>query len=303
MSFDSDALIDRRRLKRRLGLWRLAAIIATAGLVVGVVLRTDTPLRGEHIARIDVNGVIVEDREREQALAKVAKNRRTRALIVRINSPGGTVVGSEILFQRLRAIAKVKPVVAVMGSLAASGGYMTALGADHILAQPGTVTGSIGVVFQTTDVTELLKKIGIKAEAVKSSPLKAVPSPLEKLTERGRRATRAVVMDMYNMFVDMVVERRGMSRNDALKLADGRVFTGRQALANRLVDGIGDESEARDWLTKEHGIGRKLPIVEVKIERDRPDVLDLIKGVMGKTVFSERLTLDGLVSLWQPEFQ
>ena len=300
MSLDADALIDRKRLKRRLGWWRVLAIIAVVAAVIAAIDPFDIPLQKRHIARLAVSGIISEDRDRNAALENVAKDGNVKALILHINSPGGTVVGGEVLYRYLRLVAGEKPVVVVMGTLAASGGYMAALGGDHILAQNGTITGSIGVILQTTDITGLLDKIGISAEAIKSGPLKAVPSPLEPLTDKVRAETLNVVMDMHDMFVNLVAERRDMSRAEALGFADGRIFTGRQAQANRLIDGIGGEKEALAWLEETHEISKTLPVRDVRIKRERRKWLDWLTDMPGKTLFSERLTLDGLVSLWHP---
>ena len=305
MALEADQAVDRRRLKRRLSFWRAAAVIAVAALVIVAAARQRGPLASlverPHIERLSVSGVISEDSARSAALKAVLKNDRAKALIVDINSPGGTVVGSETLFRELRAIAAKKPVVATMGTLAASGGYMTALGADHIVAREGTITGSIGVIMQSADVTGLLKKLGIEPEAIKSAPLKAVPSPFEPLTPEGREATKAVVMDMYDMFVGMVAERRNLAPEEAKRLADGRIYTGRQAIAAKLVDEIGGEDEARAWLESARGVPASLPVYDVRIEKDSADVLGLVGGRIGKALFSERLTLDGLVALWHPE--
>jgi protease-4 len=305
MALEADQAVDRRRLKRRLSFWRAAAVIAVAALAIVAVARQRGALSSfverPHVERLAVSGVISEDSARSAALKDVLKNERAKALIVEINSPGGTVVGSEALFRELRAIAAKKPVVAVMGTLAASGGYMTALGADHIVAREGTITGSIGVIMQSADVTGLLKKLGIEAEAIKSAPLKAVPSPLEPLTPEGREATRAVVMDMYDMFVGMVADRRELDPEEAKRLADGRIYTGRQAVAAKLIDEIGGEDEARTWLETARGVPASLPVYDVRIERDSSDVLGLVSGRIGKALFSERLTLDGLMALWHPE--
>ena len=303
MSLDADALIDRKRLKRRLGLWRALAILALVAVVVVAVGRVDGFgfLQKPHVARLTVSGVITDDRKRDEALARVANDSNVAALIVHINSPGGTVVGGETLYRSLQATAEKKPVVAVMGTLATSGGYMAALAADYILAREGTITGSIGVVLQTTDLTGLLSKLGISAEAIKSGPLKAVPSPFEPLSDEAREATMAVVTDMYNMFVDMVVEQRKLPRETVLKLADGRIYTGRQAAANGLIDGNGGEEEARQWLEEERDISKSLPVRDVRIKRGTVGWLKLVGRLTGITLFSERLTLDGLVSLWHPE--
>ncbi len=234
------------------------------------------------------------------ALEEIAKNSRIKALIVHIDSPGGTFVGGEQLYDALRDIAAHKPVVAVMGTVAASAGYMAAVAGDRIFAHQGTITGSIGVIMQTTDITVLLDKLGISAEAIKSTPLKASPSPLEPLSDEARAASQAIIDDMYGLFVEMVAKPRGFDMSRARALADGRVFTGRQAVANGLIDAIGGEAEARDWLAAERDIPRNLPVLDVIIDHPVEDWLANARVLSQKMLFPERLTLDGLISLWHP---
>jgi protease-4 len=306
MPLDPDLLVDRRRLKRQLSVWRALAVVALVAVVAAGVGRAQ--LFGErHVARLSVNGIITDDPDRTRAVIAAGKDSDIKALIVRIDSPGGTVVGGESLFRELSEVARQKPVVAVMGELAASGGYMIALAAEQIFAREGTITGSIGVILQTTDVTGLLEKLGVTTEAIKSAPLKAVPSPLEPLTDEGRRATRLLVDDMYAMFVDMVAERRRLDRPKAVELADGRVYTGRQAKALGLIDGIGGEDEARAWLAEAKGVSRSLPVRELRIQREDEEWSEWMGGALarltGKTYLSERLKLDGLVAVWHPDLR
>jgi protease-4 len=301
MTFESDSLIDRRRLKRRLGLWRIGAVVAVAGLLLALFARIDVTESRDHVARISVRGVIVEDRKRIKAIERVARDASAKALIVAINSPGGTVVGGQSLFKQLRAVAAKKPVVTVMGTLGTSGGYMVAIGADRVFARPGTITGSIGVILQTTDLTGMLEKLGIKPVSIKSDPLKAVPSPFEPLSKEGRAAAQAVVSDTHRQFLDMVADRRGLTPENVRKLGDGRIYTGSQALANGLIDALGGEKEARDWLAEQHEISADLPVREVRINRGTKNLFGLVEEMFGKTLFSERLTLDGLIAVWHPE--
>ena len=309
MVFDTDSFIDRRRLKRRLRNWRIAAIFLAVLVVVAAVGRFYGPgalggLDGpDRVGLLAISSIILQDQAREDAIRASARNSSIKALVVRINSPGGTVVGGESLFTALRAFAAEKPVVAVMEDLATSAGYMAALGGDYIIARQSTITGSIGVILQTTEFTGLLEKLGITAEAIKSRPLKGQPSPLEKLSEEARAATQSVVSDIFDMFVDMVSARRGMSREEVLALADGRVFTGRQAVANGLVDALGSEKEAREWLAASHDIDTGLPLMAVKIRREGGLFRDILDNAFGKALFSERLRLDGLISLWQPNLR
>ncbi len=297
---DVDYWLDRRRLKRALTRWRLIAIAALVLAALAAAGRVDRIVAGRHVARLAVDGIIVDDRERDRALARLAKDDAVHALIVRIDSPGGTVVGGETLFRRLREIAAKKPVVAVMGEVATSAAYMAALGCDHIVAYEGTVTGSIGVIMQTTDVTELLGRIGIKPETIKSGPLKAQPNPLEPFTPEAREATKKIVNDMFEMFVAMVADRRRLDLGTVRTLADGRVLTGRQALASGLIDAVGGEDEARAWLEASRQIDRRLPVRDVNLIGPQQELLDLFEGAIGKMLFTEGVRLDGLVSVWHP---
>ena len=303
MTHESDILVDRRRLKRGLVLWRVLAVVALVATVVAVFARFDDLALRDHVARISVEGLIVADPATIEALGDVADNARVKALIVRIDSPGGTFVGGESLYRALRRVAEQKPVIAVMGTVATSAGYMTAIAADRIFAHEGTITDSIGVMVQTTDITGLLGKLGVTAEAIKSSPLKATPSPLEPLTDEARAAAKSLIDDMHALFIAMVAERRGLDAARARELADGRVYSGRQALQIDLVDAIGDETEARSWLAETKGIPEDLPVREVEAERPGEKWLPNLESLAGKMLFSERLILDGLVSVWHPDLR
>ena len=303
MALDADFLVDRRRLKRRLFLWRSLAIIAVIAAVAAAIGRFAGYTQSAYIARLNVTGVIVDDGKRRKALDRIARDVNASAMIVHINSPGGTVVGGEALYQAIRNIAKRKPVVAVMGEIATSAGYMVALAGNRIIARNGTITGSIGVIMQTTEITGLLKNLGIKTEAVKSGPLKAAPSPLEPMTPEVRRVAQALVDDMFQMFVDMVARRRNISRDAALALADGRVYTGRLALKKKLIDGIGGEGDAIEWLEKQSKISPGLPLRDMRIDRDVSEWIDYFGSMARKAIFSERLTLDGLISVWHPDLR
>ncbi len=301
MALDADALVDRRRLKRHLVLWRTLAILIAAGLIVVALGRFTGYQQNDYIARFAVRNVILDDSRRHDVLERIASDRNAKALIVRIDSPGGTVVGGEALYRSLREVAKQKPVVAVLGQVATSAAYMVALAADRIIAREGTITGSIGVLLQTTEITGLLGKLGITTEAIKSGPLKAVPSPLEPMTPEVRKSTQALVDDIFSMFLRMVAERRKLSRLDAEALADGRVVTGRGAVEKRLIDALGGEAEAIAWLEDKKEITPDLPVRDIKVERRVEEWFDFFDSLARKTMFSERLTLDGLISVWHPE--
>jgi len=301
MSLDADYVVERRRLKRRLTFWRVLGVVALVAAVVAAAGRFDLRRQQDHVAQIAIAGLILDDPARDEALKEVADDDKVKALLVKIDSPGGTYVGGEALYESLRQVGEKKPVVAIMGTTATSAGYMSALGSDHIVARSSTLTGSIGVILQTADVTGLLDKIGIKSVVVKSGPLKAQPNPLEKFLPAARKATEAIIADYFDMFVTLVAERRSLSREQVLKLADGRVFSGRQAKKAGLVDALGAEPEARKWLSETHKIADSLPVKEVKVKHEDEPWRDLFDSMIGKVMFSERLSLDGVIALWHPD--
>ncbi|MDN2568139.1 signal peptide peptidase SppA [Aquibium sp. A9E412] len=320
MATRADDLIDRRRLRRKLTFWRVAAVVVLViALVVGSsALMGDgpwTPASGAHVARISVEGTIVEDEELLERIERVRKSDAVKGVILTVDSPGGTTVGGEAIFEAVRALAEEKPVVAQVGTLAASAGYMIASAADHIVARQSSIVGSIGVLVQFPDVTGLMDKIGVELVEIKSSPLKAEPSPFNETTPAERAMMRAMILDSYDWFVDLVTDRRPLSRDEVLALADGSIFTGRQAAERRLVDALGGEKTARAWLT-EQGVDADLKVVEWK-PRDRGGVT-LVPGFLAaaaarllglpqdgpqllRALGAERIFLDGLLSVWQPE--
>lgn len=301
MSLASDHLIDRRRLKRRLAAWQLVALVGIGLAALVAYGRIGNVIERPYIARLNVTGIIADDPERDRALEALGNDSSAKALIVRIDSPGGTVVGGEALYRRLLELSKTLPVVAVMGEVATSAAYMTALGSEHIFAREGTLTGSIGVIMQTADVTALLQKLGIQPESIKSAPLKAQPNPLEPLTPGARDAIEAVIEDIFQMFLTMVEDRRNFDHDVAVGLADGRVFTGRQALENGLIDAIGGEAEARRWLESARAVRVGLSVRDLDASDTAAQVSQWL-GSVGKAVMPERLSLDGLMSVWHPAF-
>ena len=281
--------------------WRIATITIAVALVATAIGRFTGAASRSYIARLEVKQVIVNDPDRLKALDAISEDSNVKALLVAINSPGGTVVGGEALHHALVRAGDKIPVVAIMGDLATSAGYMIAVASDHIVAREGTITGSIGVLFQTAEITGLLDKLGISVEAIKSGPLKAEPSPFKKLTPEVRQATQSLVDDMFEMFVGMVARNRNMTPLKVRSLADGRVFTGRMALKEGLIDAIGGEREALNWLAENKGLDENLPVRKLKIKRDVQDWFEHLSSLARKTVLSERLTLDGLVSVWHPQ--
>jgi protease-4 len=302
MAIDADVLFDRRRLKRKLVFWRVAGAVALVLLVLSLIWRFGQPggPLSDHVATLTVSGLIMDDPERLEILSEIEDDPSARALVVIIDSPGGTYVGGETLHLALRRVAAKKPVAAMMRETAASGGYMAALGADRIFAREGTITGSIGVIMQTADVTGLLEKLGIRPEAYKSSPLKAAPNPVEQTSPEARAAIQSVINDMYGAFLEMFIDRRGMEPAMAGRLADGRIFTGRQAVANGMIDEIGGMREVRAWLESAHGVDAGIPLDDRSPDPDDGFVRRMIGSALGESGAPAALRLDGLLSVWHP---
>lgn len=306
MSLSADTLLDRIRLKSQLRRWRVMAILLMMATILLLLAQAGEQLgsgrlKQQYIARITIDEIIIENQEREALLKEIRDSERIKAVVVHINSPGGTMVGGETLYEAFSAIEKKKPLVVVMGGVAASGGYMVALPADQIFAHKGTITGSIGVYLQSGEVTELAKKLGISFTMLKSGPLKGSPSPFEKLTPEVTVALQETVMDNYNTFVDMVAARRPIPRAKVLKLADGRIFTGKQAVKHKLVDAIGGETEALAWLKEKKNISDSLPVKDVKLKKPSSILKELFdSSAKAPTFVPEALTLEGVLTLWHP---
>ncbi|MDT8342994.1 MAG: signal peptide peptidase SppA [Thermohalobaculum sp.] len=260
MTATSDLIIERRRIRRRLAFWRILAIVALAAVAIVLIPRASVEDRRDHIARITIDGLILDDPDRDTSLAELAEADHAVAVVVRINSPGGTVAGSEALYHSIRAIAAKKPVVAVMADAGASGGYLTAIAADHIVARATSLTGSIGVVAEAPNFAGLLDSIGISVMRSKSAPMKAEPAFLTEPEPGSMAVQQMLIDDSFAWFRDLVAERRGLTGERLAAVTDGRVFTGRQALQLGLVDAIGGEEVARAWLDSAHGIDPDLKI-------------------------------------------
>jgi len=301
MSFDTDMVIDRRRLKRRLIFWRIFGVLAVVAALSSTFGQFDFVGNKEQIARLNIDGIIVNDPLRDKKLDQISKASHVKALILVINSPGGTFTGGENLYHSLRKFSQEKPVVALMGGTATSAAYMAAIAADHIIAGHGTITGSIGVLLQTANFTELMNKVGIKSVIVKSGPMKAQPNPMEPFSDDARAVTASIIKDFFDIFVGMVIDRRKMDKSTAYKLADGRIYSGGQALSNGLIDALGREPDALKWLVDEHKISEKIPIVDVIIDYKEDKWHELFGNNIRKALFSEILRLDGMLSLWHPD--
>jgi protease-4 len=320
MSLDADAIVDRRRLRRKLTFWRVGAVIVALIAVIGIAVLVMPGSRfaptGDYVARVKIQGLIRNNQDRVEALARLSRS-RARAVIVHIDSPGGTTAGSEQLYDSLRELQAKKPMVVVVDGLAASGAYIAALSAEHIVAQDTSLVGSIGVLFQYPNFTDVLKTIGIKVEEIKSSPLKAAPNGFEPTSPEARAAIEAIVLDSYAWFKELVKSRRNLDDAQLARVADGRVFTGRQAVGLKLVDGLGNEKTAQAWLEQAKKVPATTPVRDYSLQPRFSEFSFLHLAArtfdaMGLTVVArgieqwggaeaiERLNLDGLLALWHP---
>jgi len=322
MSLDADAIVDRRRMRRKLTFWRVLAVVVIVLAVAAVAelasRRSGFGGAGAYIARVTIAGLIRDDEERVRQLDRLSRSSSARAVIVHIDSPGGTTAGSEQLYDALTQLKQKKPLVVVVDSLAASGGYITAVAGDHIVAKQTSLVGSIGVLFQYPNVGDLLEKIGVKVETIKSSPLKAAPNGFEPTSPEARAAIESIIKDSYAWFKGLVQERRHLDDEGLARVADGRVFTGHQGVDLKLVDEIGGEKAAIDWLAREKKVDAKLPVRDYALHRRFSDLPFLhaaaaaVLNAMGFTTLArsidewgavqavERLNLDGLLALWHP---
>jgi len=320
MSLDADAIVDRRRMRRKLTFWRVCAIVVALVAVAGAAYVLTPRYRlfpaGAYIARIKVEGLIRNNQDRVEALDRLSRS-SARAVIVHLDSPGGTTAGSQQLYDSLRALQAKKPTVMVVDGMAASGAYIAALAADHIVAHDTSLVGSIGVLFQFPNFTGVLKTLGIQVESIKSSPLKAAPNGFEPTSPEARAAVEAIVLDSYAWFKALVKDRRGMDESQLAAVDDGRVFTGRQSVGLKLIDSLGNEKTALDWLVAEKQVPANTPVRDYSLQPRFSEFSFLHMAAwsfqaVGLSAFAQRieewsavgavkrLNLDGLLALWHP---
>lgn len=321
---DAELLADRRRLRRKLSFWRVLTALLVIGALVGGGIAFTSGGRGSsttafstlrpHVARVTVSGVIAGGRKTGDLLKRVGESSAVKGVVISISSPGGTTTGSEELFHAIRRLADKKPTVTFIDGNAASGGYITALAADHIVARETSLVGSIGVLFQYPIFAKLLDKVGVDVEEVKSSPLKAEPSAFHPTSPEARAALAQIVGNTFEWFKGLVAERRRLKPEELAAVADGRVFNGRQGVALKLVDELGDERQAVLWLERNKGVAINLPVRDWKPSSDSSlglwTMAGAVAAVLGFDEVAEHLgagaealaarRLDGLLALWQP---
>jgi protease IV len=320
MSLDADMIVDRRRKRRKLTFWRVVAVavIVLAIAAAATALGRRGFVAGPYIARVTISGLIRDDAERVRQLDRLAGASEAKAVILHVDSPGGTTAGSEQLFDALGRVRAKKPIAVVVDSMAASGAYITAVAGDYIVAKQTSLVGSIGVLFEYPNFADLLDKIGVKVESIKSTPLKAAPNGFEPTSPEARAAIQSIIMDSYAWFKGLVQDRRHLTDAELAAVDDGRVFTGHQGLPLKLIDQIGDENTAKAWLEKEKKVRPGLPVRDYQLH-SRLDDLPFLHAAavavldgLGFDGLARRLgaldtagalapfNLDGLLALWQP---
>lgn len=261
----------------------IIALMVLAGIVLAVIFagmnRNAGPLWGERIAVLEIDGVIADDLRYLEQIKNFRRDNSVKGFLVVINSPGGVVGPSQSIYRELRRLRDEDgiPVVATIGGIGASGGYYIALGADSIYALPGSLTGSIGVIMEFPQAQQLMERVGVDVAIVKSAEFKDVGSPFRPLLPEDRSVLQGLVQDVYAQFVDVVAEERRLPVEEARHLADGRVYSGRQALEAGLIDQIGNMNDALAAAGRMAGLGDDPRTVWPQPKR-KITVLDLILG-------------------------
>jgi len=316
---ETETVLDRRRLRRSVSLWRAAGLAALLIALGAVFLSGDklATLAGEkQIARVTIEGTITEDRDQLKLLKDIADDDSVSGVLLFINSPGGTTTGGEALYEGIRTLAQKKPVVAQFGTVAASAAYIAGLATDHIVARGNSITGSVGVIVQWPEVVQLLDKIGVKMNEIKSGPLKASPSPFEPLDDSSKKVAEGMVADGFKWFVGLVETRRGVKAADVPGLLEGRIYSGREALEAKLVDQLGGEDEAVKWLKEKKSVPQTAKVTDWKPGNTGTyGFAGMSAGIVGWLFGSaagdaanfllrdrmiSTLGLDGLLSVWHP---
>ncbi len=265
----------------------LVIIALISGLIILSLLLTllekDVIVR-ERIGLISVEGPIISSKDTIEELKTYRKDRSIRAIILRVDSPGGAVAPSQEIYEEIKKTVKEKPVVVSMGTIAASGGYYISAPASKIVANPGTLTGSIGVIMEIPNIKGLMDKIGIKREVIKSGRYKDIASVFKDMEPEQRKILQSVLDEVHEQFIKAVAEGRGLSIDRVRQLADGRIFTGSQAFEIRLIDKLGNIEDAID-------VARELADIkgepEIVSKKERLSFIDLLKGKFSQLLISE----------------
>lgn len=252
--------------------------------------KADMPNKDEpHIATLRIEGMIMQDLALEETLKEIELNPHVQGVIVYINSGGGTMTGGLSLYQGLRSIRAQKPVAILMGDMAASAGYMAALGGEYVVASPATLTGSVGVFMPLVDASGLMSKLGIQSAIVESGDLKTATLPVQARTKKQDLYLKEMVMDLQDLFMQVVLENRQLTETQIKTISDGRAVTGRQALKLNLVDALGTQFDVKRWIFNAKNVDKSLPFVEYGWAEEQSLLKQLLMGNLSETQISAAL--------------
>ncbi len=289
-SFLSDYFKKRRSLILRSFLISLFTI-----LLISILFLSKS--NNSFIAKLSIDGVIYERKDILKTFDDLFENEKAKGILITVNSPGGTFVSSKEIFDSIMNISNKIPTAVYMKEMATSGGYLVSLGADKIFSNYGTITGSIGVVLQTADLSKLLDKLGINPIVVKSGNLKSVPNPFEEASEQQIEFISEVISQMQDEFINIVKDRRKSSYDVLNLISDGRILTGRQAKELDLIDEIGTEKDAINWLKEQAGIVTDVPVVDFS-DQDNFFKLLNIDSLKNKIKNINLNPLNGILAIW-----
>lgn len=261
-------------------LFGIVVIISSLSMVEWLSFRWS-----KKVAVLPINGLIIDSEEPIEQLREFVKDDSVKAIVIRLNTPGGGVGPSQEIYEEVRKVRGKKVLVGSMGAVAASGGYLIACASDMIFANPGTITGSIGVIMKFVNVEDLIGKIGVKGFVVKSGEFKDIGSPIRNMTAEERRLLQTVIDNVHSQFVDSVAEGRKLSREDVLAIADGRVFTGEQARALGLVDRLGNLEDAIEEAGKMANIEGEPKVVTPP--KKRFSIFELLRGEVERIIYEK----------------
>ncbi|MBH43433.1 MAG: signal peptide peptidase SppA [Rickettsiales bacterium] len=291
-----DDFLKQRRKKLIRGLLFFATFIFILFLLNSYINK-DNPF----IAKLSIDSIIMNNPELIKQLELLKNNKNLRAVLVDVNSPGGTVVGSKEIYDNLKKISEKIPVAISMKEVAASGGYMVALAGNKIFCYEGTITGSVGVIMQSVNIEKLLESLGIEPVIFKSGELKAKPNPIEKLSSSDKDIIQKIIKSIHESFLTMVKNNRKISEENLKIISDGRIFTGIEAKKINLVDEIGSEKDALDWLKAETKLEKDIDVIKIEGETNFSNVLDILSL---KGIFKKKLSIsNGLFAIWAPYYE
>ena len=289
--------LDQFYSRRQSTIKRFLIITIVTLLIVTALLQFQQ--KENFIAKITVEGIIKDRNDILEQLKNLDNDQNVKGLLTIINSPGGTYVGSKEIHESIKNLSKKIPTVAYMREMATSGGYLVSLSSDRIFGNEGTITGSIGVILQTADISQLLGKLGINPIIIKSGDLKAVPNPAEEIDEKKLNYLKDIIRKMQKEFLNLVKKSRNISSSTLDLVSDGRIVTGKQAKDLKLIDAVGTENDALSWLKKEAGLDDEVRVKDLSIQSDITKLLNF-SFLKKKINYFNQNFYNGFIAIWTP---